>query len=402
MLWWYTPAINLVINQHINQWVLHQRKEDRRNRLNPELVSNYQHQVFSQNGEDGIIEEIFNRIGTTNRFCIEFGCGNGTENCTRNLIEQGWSGLWIDGDQKLADVAASLTSSSTGLKAIQSLVTSQNICEVFNAHDVPQSPDICVIDIDGNDYWLWEALSKKYSPRVIVIEHNPLFPPSIDWIKPYQADSQWDGTYSHSASLNALVTLGNRLGYSLVGCDPDFVNSFFVRNDSVSTNLRSSLGNTSDHLNAYKQITAPNHIGWPIIKPKPALPTPLSKQQAQLIELNDLEVLYPSKQVIAGQVICLKGKLKNLSQQSIDSSGDTPIRLVSKWLESSEEALRRLILFPIKPGKSCSVGYMCYAPQRPGIYTLRATLVQEGVMWLDEAGSGCYKETVIEVIEKKG
>ena len=90
------------------------------------------------------------------------------------------------------------------------------------------TPDLLVIDIDGNDYWIWESVASRHRPRVVVDEHNATMGPRRHWVMPYNANHRWDETCGHGASLTALAALGSRLGYTLIGCDSQGVNAFFV------------------------------------------------------------------------------------------------------------------------------------------------------------------------------
>lgn len=82
-------------------------KEKRRARRYPDCLMNFEQRIFSQNGEDGVIREIFQRIGTTDRFFVEFGVQDGSECNSRNLLEnEGWSGVWIEGSAELAERAS--------------------------------------------------------------------------------------------------------------------------------------------------------------------------------------------------------------------------------------------------------------------------------------------------------
>ena len=97
---------------------------------NPLRLEYFGRQVYSQNEEDGIIAEIFRRIGTTSRDFVEFGCGNGTENNTRLLLDQGWCGLWIDGSKSNVETAARLLAEPIAagrLKIMNELITRENI-----------------------------------------------------------------------------------------------------------------------------------------------------------------------------------------------------------------------------------------------------------------------------------
>ena len=86
--------------------------------------------------------------------------------------------------------------------------------------------------MDRNTYYIWEALS-GYRPRAVVIEYNGLIPPTIEYQVPYDPDAEWDGSVQLGAGLKNYESLGNRLGYRLVGCELTGVNAFFVREDLI-------------------------------------------------------------------------------------------------------------------------------------------------------------------------
>ncbi len=206
---------------------------DRPELSGPGRLAPFEHRVFSQNGEDGVIAEIFRRIGTTNQRFVEFGCGNGIENNSLYLLHRDWSGLWIDGDPKL--VAAIRDSHqqflSTGvLQLRESFVTAENIEGLLAAAETPEELDLLSIDIDGNDYWVWQAV-EQYRPRAIVVEYNAMWPPDALWVQAYAPHRGWNGTSYHGASLASLTDLGSKKGYRLVHCDLSGSNAFFVRSD---------------------------------------------------------------------------------------------------------------------------------------------------------------------------
>jgi len=173
--------------------------------------------VFSQNGEDGVIEAIFAAIGVTNRFFVEFGVEDATECNAAYLLEQGWTGLLMDGTGI----------SRNPLAVVQrEMVTAENVNELFAKYHVSPEFDLLSIDIDGNDYWVWKALD--YRPRVVVIEYNAGVPPELRRVIPYDPHFQWDGSDYMGASLGALAELGNRKGYELVYCERAGSNAFFL------------------------------------------------------------------------------------------------------------------------------------------------------------------------------
>ena len=201
----------------------------------PLRLTGFEAKVFAQNGEDGIIAEIFNRIGMTNSNFVEFGSADGMENNTVFLLRQGWSGLWLDGDKdaiKRAQRYFDPEIKAGRLKADTAFITAENIEPLFASHGVPKEFDLLSIDIDRNDYHVWKAI-QAYRPRVVVIEYNAIFSPGIEWVVDYKADAWGDGSCKFGASLTAYENLGRQKGYSLVGCTVAGVNAFFVRNDLV-------------------------------------------------------------------------------------------------------------------------------------------------------------------------
>ena len=209
-------------------------------RLDDEMcIERYGFKVYSQNDEDGIIEEIFARIGTTNKKFIEFGVQDGVESNGHYLLLKGWSGFWIECDsencKKIEDKFAGVISSKH-LAITKQFITKDNINELLLQNEQIGEIDLLSIDIDGNDYHVWKSLD-AVNPRVVVIEYNAKIPPSCDWIMPYCEQHIWDGGDKHGASLSAMERLGREKGYSLVGTNISGVNAFFVRNDCMLNNF---------------------------------------------------------------------------------------------------------------------------------------------------------------------
>jgi hypothetical protein len=190
-------------------------------------------QVCSQNQEDGMIQEVFRRIGVTDKVFAEVGVGNGIENNTSFLLSQGWRGYWIDGDPgMLRAIADRPDIGGECLQTLVSFVTRENIRGSFQQLGVPKEIDLLSLDIDQNTYYAWEGLD-QFCPRVVVVEYNGAIPPYVDWKVHYDPKRTFDGTLNSGASLKAFELLGRKLGYSLVGCDYLGVNAFFVRTDLV-------------------------------------------------------------------------------------------------------------------------------------------------------------------------
>lgn len=226
-------------------WALHQQNQLKIENFlienlykNPKYLSDnylnkYEFQAFSQNGEDGIIEQIFKRIGTTNKYFVEFGVEDGTETNSTYLLHQQWKGLWIDAskENKLSiENSFSNLIKENKLKFIQSFITAENIEALFQQAAVPAEFDLLSIDIDSNDYYVWKAIT-SYNPRVVILEYNSIFRPGVEFIRQYDPTAVWDKTSYFGASLESYCNLANEKGYKLVACGFIGANAFFVRND---------------------------------------------------------------------------------------------------------------------------------------------------------------------------
>jgi hypothetical protein len=199
----------------------------------PKRLIRHGFKVYSQADEDGIIQEIFNRIGVTNRTFVEFGVETGVECNTVKLLIEGWSGLWIEGSDKyVAEMQNAFQPfvAKGQLRLHASIVTAQNINSLIQQAKITGEIDLLSIDIDYNDYWVWKAIT-SVSPRLVVIEYNATLRPPMSFVVPYEPTRRWDGTNYFGASLEALVRLGREKGYRVVGCNYTGANAFFVRND---------------------------------------------------------------------------------------------------------------------------------------------------------------------------
>ncbi len=182
-------------------------------------IAGYGRKVFSQGDEDGVIAEIFRRIGTTNKTFIEFGSASGWENNTRYLLEQGWRGLWIEAENRYAKRVRRFFRKplrAGRLVLIEAAVTAKNINELISSARLPVDIDFLSIDIDGNDYHVLEAIT-VVRPRVICFEYNASKAPPVDWAMPYNPAHRWQGEDDIGASLVAFERLGRSKGYTLVG-----------------------------------------------------------------------------------------------------------------------------------------------------------------------------------------
>ena len=170
---------------------------------------------YSQYGESTILSDIFDKIGTSNKFCVEFGASDGYWlSNVRMFIENGWDSLQMDYNNK------------DNNEVKKEFITTENINDLFSKYSVPEEFDLLSIDMDGNDYWIWKEL--RYYPSVVIIEYNSNFTHGDCVTLEYDPGQTFDGTYAYSASLKALKKLAEEKGYFLHK-EIAFTNLIFVR-----------------------------------------------------------------------------------------------------------------------------------------------------------------------------
>jgi hypothetical protein len=219
--------LQLLKNAELSRTKLSEKYDD------PKCLVRFGAKYFSQNDEDGIIAEIFSRIGISNRSFIEFGVGNGLENNTLLLLFSGWRGLWIEGDKANYGAIAKgfeRVVESGKLKIVNQFADPENINEIIQKVFSGEI-DLLSVDIDGNDLHVLSAI-KAVSPRVLVLEYNAKFPPPIKYVMPFSKTHSWNGSDNYGCSLQAACEELDR-GYRLVCCDLTGTNAFFVRKDLV-------------------------------------------------------------------------------------------------------------------------------------------------------------------------
>lgn len=227
----------------------------------PRSLTRHRARIYSQNGEDGAIAEIFQRLGgPSERTFIEIGVGEGHENNTRFLLENGWRGIWCEADASHCDAIRANYAAELGDGHLQLRiggVTRENAAEIALPEDT--ALDLLSIDIDMNTSHVWRALG-HLSPAVAVIEYNPAFPASLDWEVPYDAAGAWQGDNYFGASLKRLEVLGAELGYKLVGCELTGINAYFVREDLVNPATFKPPFNAEEHYEPLRIIPPVAHV----------------------------------------------------------------------------------------------------------------------------------------------
>jgi hypothetical protein len=184
----------------------------------------YGHNVTSEHGEDGILEKIFSVIGEENKWCVDLGALNGVHgsNVWSLIQKRGWSGVLIEADNTQFERLEKEFSAYNRVHCINEFVSfegEQSLDAVFARTPLPHTFDLFSLDIDGNEYHLWDSLV-EYRPRVMVVEFNPSIPNDIGFIQPR------DMGIFQGSSLRALVELAKQKGYELVAANE--VNAFFV------------------------------------------------------------------------------------------------------------------------------------------------------------------------------
>jgi hypothetical protein len=202
----------------------------------------FQRNVASQSGEDGIIERIMGLLEPSQRFCVEFGAWDGKlySNCFNLLQNKGWSGIMIEANaDKYRDLVGTYAGKS-GVTTVNRFVDfegANSLDELLDEFGAPKDFGLLSIDVDGCDYYIWESLA-RYSPEVVIVEFNPTVPNDVLFVQARSFD------VNHGCSLLALVVMGREKGYELCVCTA--WNAFFVRADKyprlgIASNLISNL-----------------------------------------------------------------------------------------------------------------------------------------------------------------
>lgn len=196
--------------------------------------STWEFSGFSQNGEDGIIDLLTRRIENPNRFFIEIGASDALENNTTWLaIARRFSGIWVEGDQSTSDWCSYLfTALNYGVESVCMFVTKDKVYDL-KARSPHANPDVFSLDIDGNDYYIANAvLSSGMRPRIFIVEYNSSFGPELSVTIPYRDDFRNNRAYGenlyYGCSIAAWKKLFAQFGYVFVTVDTNGVNGVFI------------------------------------------------------------------------------------------------------------------------------------------------------------------------------
>ncbi|MDB5876152.1 MAG: hypothetical protein JWQ07_5594 [Ramlibacter sp.] len=225
----------LQINQGTILSHLHAQKTSKR-------LQDYEFKVFSQSGEDGIIQRLVQSIEIENKTFIEFGVEDFSEaNCRFLLMKDNWRGFVIDGSKRnIERLKTAYFYWKYQLEARAAFITKENINALLAESTFEQNVGILSIDLDGNDYHILSAID-FYKPSILICEYNAVFGAKRKISIPYQPAFQ--RTQAHhsnlywGASLSAMTYLAEKKGYALVGTNTTSTNAFYVRKDLVTEKL---------------------------------------------------------------------------------------------------------------------------------------------------------------------
>ena len=210
----------------------------------------YEDNVYSQNGEDGVLVAILNMIGTTNKKYVEFGVENG-EQCNSRILREkfNFTGLMMDGSNNREEIHLH-----------KEIITYDNILSLFKKYNVSQTFDVLSVDTDLYDWWILSKIlgEGKYKPRIIIVEVNPTLGennkrPTQTTMKKYVQDfnivnsyplvvnhphllphlKYWDGTRYFGANPFAFQLLGKATGYEMLYCDRCGINCFMIARNEL-------------------------------------------------------------------------------------------------------------------------------------------------------------------------
>lgn len=196
--------------------------------------------IFTTHDEDGILLNIFQKIGTLSKRFIDIGSNDGiNSNCANLAFHFGWNGVFIDGNRSVLKRGMYIYKKrfGSGLNNFifkHALVTPQNVDDILLGFIPPHEIDLLSIDLDGNDYFIWEKIT-AINPRVVVTEVQ-IEKHDVDFIPDYTVEFElYESDVPKGASALAMINLARVKGYTLVAANKEGFNLFFVRNDSLNS-----------------------------------------------------------------------------------------------------------------------------------------------------------------------
>jgi len=202
-------------------------------------LNDFARNVTSQGGEDGIIVKILDVISNTDKWCVEFGSWDGKKlSNTYNLIDNhDYSAVLIEGDKKRFQDLLKTFGPEKNVIPINAFVgfeENDNLDKILESTPIPVDFDLLSIDIDGNDYHVWDAV-KNYKPKIVIIEFNPTVPAIVEFIQPR------DMSITQGSSLLSIIKLAQSKGYELLAVesanvifvDAKYFDLFGIKDNSI-------------------------------------------------------------------------------------------------------------------------------------------------------------------------
>ncbi len=225
-----------LVNKSLLELNYHNLKKSEKYK-DPKNLINYGFKVYSQSDEDGIIDEIFKRIGTKKKIFIEFGLQDGKECNTTFLLKSGWRGSWVDMSTNIDKFNTDFIKYiNKDLSFYKKKILKNNVNEIIQKCTNENSEiDLLSIDVGINTYHILNEIT--LSPRVIVTEYNAKLRDNVEWVAEYSEKKDWNGDDNFGASLKSFEIMMSKKGYCLVACNITGVNAFFVRKDLINENF---------------------------------------------------------------------------------------------------------------------------------------------------------------------
>ncbi|MBU0489621.1 MAG: hypothetical protein KKA07_14810 [Bacteroidetes bacterium] len=204
----------------------------------PEKISDIEFKVFSQWGDDGIIQYLIRNVELSNDTFVEFGVEDYREANTRFLLmNNNWRGLVMDGNIKnIRKIKAQDIFFKHELTARQAFITAENINDLLKEEGFTEQIGLLHIDIDGNDYWVWKALTAAIAD-IVVIEYNSIFgtnPITVPYNPAFFRTKAHSSNLYFGSSLQSLVDISEEKGYVFVGCNGNGNNAYFVKREKAA------------------------------------------------------------------------------------------------------------------------------------------------------------------------
>jgi hypothetical protein len=193
----------------------------------------YKKRVYSQDGEDGMIEKFFSTLNIEKGWYCEFGAtdGNMVPN-TRCLRERDWKGILIEGNPQFFYQLNKNFGDNPNIDVFEKYVSCEKgemLDEIIAQTKAPRDLDLLSIDVDGNDLWIWDSLN-EYLPKLVIVEYNSNFPTESSLTIPYNKDHRHDDDDFFGATPGAFNKVAEKKGYHLIGYT-ECLNLFYCRED---------------------------------------------------------------------------------------------------------------------------------------------------------------------------